>query len=163
MFFFFTGSADSYPSHSLPGAAGAAARAGRALSSRESLVVAPACPARLAFLAHAGHPAEGELNLFTTRKETTRCKAVNGKCFKGFFKLIFFGNSKVLSWLCPLKISQNTWKEEQKQDQSHDQRRSESPSLKVGIKDLTFFADSPRPSRASKLVRDSLCPSAFSK
>lgn len=66
--------------YTLPGAAGAAgsstrraARRGRALSSRESFVVAPACSA---WLAHAGHPAVGQLNLFT-RKKIMRCKAVN--------------------------------------------------------------------------------------
>lgn len=48
-------------------------RRGRALSSRESFVVAPACSA---WLAHAGHPAVGQLNLFT-RKKIMRCKAVN--------------------------------------------------------------------------------------
>lgn len=76
--FFFSGGAEL--PHTLPGAAGAAgsstrraARRGRALSSRESFVVAPACPA---WLAHAGHPAVGQLNLFT-RKKIMRCKAVN--------------------------------------------------------------------------------------
>lgn len=79
--FFFTGSTDSYP---IPSLVQAAAQEGsQERKGRESFVVAPTFLAWLAFLAHAGHPAVGELNLFMTRKKIMRCKAINWQVFQG--------------------------------------------------------------------------------